>query len=1420
MDDPFPQAGIEVRLLGDTGTQSMHNESIRQDDTINVVTLKLGDALGQPVYWWICVPNTHDHDDTIASYESRDRALEALLGPGQSASEDHLARSDFVYMCPHWKACGHAASLPTSLEANNGNRLLEEFDMFDQGSGPVIFVVTKQWLAQRKSEQFALAPSAEDHASHDAVLQRMAGNAARLKYTNIGSINATVTHLLAPGSAVPADGLQTVFDNLVASAQVPMVVLQRLDGTQSTSIWAPKVRERVLTAADVDDITNKMLESGVSSLLYMVSVPFCDALVKVRMYPDLSLDVSVNTRTDMVSRIQEAMDISSTYEIVQQVYNLPVQEVPDDIMDVGLSKIYKRVIMNGTKDISVHSLTKGLDRLAPVVSYTKNENGAVEVYLTRTSGFETPTQIKKIIMKHHDLISKGRIDELNIVVQEATGASQTEVETEIDAYIQHLREVARNGRFSMSHSDTSAVVKAMPHGIVVSLLGTRSIKYTDRLLWCLMNMNQAESKKQAAVLPEDSDDTQAILAMIQSSDEADADSSWDVQEGLDASGAYLSSKYALNRLYTFDKELFTYKKDGFTQYSKMCGAVDKRQPIAVTAERLAQIKETRDISSVTTAKGDAYICPEVWCPATETVMTLEEYKKNGSTCESNKPGIVFTDTKYWSGATDRFVGFLRPDKHPTGMCMPCCFKRDPSANPAGKERLAKCGNAAPDSDADASGSTGKKYVMGATQVPLPPDRRGDLPAGSTLPNSEFVRYGVSQTQDGFMESVAALMAYTSTDKLRATLASAVTVNSVLATGRDGILQRFVDYKNSARKVKEFREHLKTSAGADQMNLTGVKKGLAKLEESDPLFIREMALWDAAERFKQYITSDSVGHSLVLPFLQLVDRTLLIAVVEIVNGEEVIHMPLGGLVDARVARVGVIMRHPGGIYEPVVIRGKGVKAVPEPLPALHPVAANILRLHKRHREVDVKNGIVDLEASVKKRGLEISAHVFNERMLCVGVVLAGGLFVPTGVPDGTTVRGIKRVVYVDNILHEASEAIASDDAKATLASLDLEHLAVDRVDEVKGKGGDVIALRVLDYYVPLRNAPELPTLFSGYDDAISHFLKSPPLHTDGMKARFRNKEALLKMYDAMIHHLRTNHVSELFVLTHPLCPYPMNKRADMMTELVSPVASEPRDSIAKNAIRMILTKQRRLASATSSSSESSDIIRANEDDVIDGTLVSVVTTASRALEYLHVVRKVFRESARHSNDKIRAAFARHVTPAAIPDMQFYETNQTGTDVVYAMGVAAHRAGKKQNTSVYDYVSDVVDHVISEYELRGEAAFNKKLHLNPKVLEHVRAELTVPRPGLDKRLKTALTRPGMFFVGAGDAARFLSMVDLVAVVYSDFAPPVVEGSGERAVVGFVSKEGNLALALTTADDGTTCVHDTSALPKHVQNTIRNV
>lgn len=1416
--DPFPKAGIEVRLLGETGTKSIMNNTVRMDDTINVVGLKLKEELGE-VYWWICVHISMIEDDLhdiIESYETPEKAVDSVLGPGSEVNQDAILQSEFAYMCPYLRGCGHPGSFPTKNYETSFDRLLEEFNMYDQGSGPVIFAVTKEWLTKRKAEKFAMNPQETDHSRSDSVIDMMSDNKDRLKYTSIGSTNATVTHLLAPGSSVPVDGLQGVFNNLVASANVPMVVYQRLDGTQSSSIWAPKVRERVLNAADVDDITNKMLESGTSSLFYMVSVPFCDSPVKVRIYPDLSADITLTTSTDMISRIQEAMTVSETYSIIKSVYNVEVKEVQTDIMEVGLMKIYKRVILHGTKDISVNSLIKGLDMLSPVVSYTKNEHNVIEVFLTRTSGFETPTEIKKSIMKHHDLLSKGSIDELNIVVQEDTGASQTEVETEIDAYIQKIREVNRSGRFNMSHVDTTATIKAMSHGIVISFLGTRSIKYTERLLWCLLNMNKTKTTSKESQIPEDADldDTQAILAMIQNSNESE-DSGWEKQEGLDTSGNYLSSKYVLNRLYMFDKDLFTYKKDGYAQYSKMCGAVDKRQPVAVSQERLTKIKETHQISSVSTAKGDAYICPEVWCPATETVMTMEEYKKNGSVCEStNKPGVVLSDTKYWNGATDRFVGFLRPDKHPTGMCMPCCFRRDPNANPAGQDRMAKCGNASPDNEA--SHTSGKKYIMGSSQIPLPPERKGDLPVGSTLSNLEFIRYGVNQTQDGFMESVAVLLSYTSTEKLREDLSASVTISSMLSTGRDGILQRFIDYKNSPAKEKQFRDYLKTSAGADQMNLSGIKKGLMKLESKDPMFLRELALWDAMTRFKKYVLSDSVGHSLVLPFLQLMNRSILISVIEIINGEEVIHMPLGGVVDPKVSKVGIIMRHEGGIYEPIVIRGKGTKVIPEPLSSLHPVASQIIRLQKKHKELEVKNGIHELELSLKKRHLEMSAHVFTEKMLCAGVVLENGLFVPTGVPDGTTVRGIKRIIYLDKLLDEPI-SMSRNDAITIFESLNLDYLS--KIDDVKDKGGRVVALRVMDYYVPLQNSPELSVLFSTYNDVIHHFLKTTPTLDSDIKARFGNKEGLLKAYDAMMHHLRTNHINELFVLTHPLCPYSMSKRMELMMELTSPVLSDSRDSIARNASRMILTRQRRQVTKTSKSNESSDIIRATEDDVIDGTLVSVVTTASRSLEYLNIIRKVLSTSQDHDNhDKIRAAFSRPISVKLVPGLQFNETKQMGTNVIYAMGVAAtYYTGKKDGTSVFDYVSDVVETIISEYELQGEESLSKKLYLNSKVLEAVREELSVARPGLDKRLKAKLTRPGVFLVGPGDVARFFSKNDVVAVIYSDFAPTVVEGSGTQAVVGHVSKEGNLALALRQTDDGTTCLYAIKDLPKELRNVI---
>ena len=219
----------------------------------------------------------------------------------------------------------------------------------------------------------------------------------------------------------------------------------------------------------------------------------------------------------------------------------------------------------------------------------------------------------------------------------------------------------------------------------------------------------------------------------------------------------------------------------FNGYSRTCLSSERRQPVILTDSQLEQINKDhkgflreQDVIKYGSDKKHEfnYICPRYWCLKTNTIIdpsTLKPVMKNGKpvmnedgkvqlehpTCgkvlpkkESIvKPGYYIYEF-YGEGEKEKAYPGLITDKHPKGLCLPCCFKKynttgrikakksclnknnlanDKPANdkPANdKPANDKPENKKPDNDKPANENT---YVLDPDKFPLNIGRWGYLP---------------------------------------------------------------------------------------------------------------------------------------------------------------------------------------------------------------------------------------------------------------------------------------------------------------------------------------------------------------------------------------------------------------------------------------------------------------------------------------------------------------------------------------------------------------------------------------------------------------------------------------------------------------------------------------------------------------------
>jgi hypothetical protein len=138
------------------------------------------------------------------------------------------------------------------------------------------------------------------------------------------------------------------------------------------------------------------------------------------------------------------------------------------------------------------------------------------------------------------------------------------------------------------------------------------------------------------------------------------------------------------------------KKGKFNSYVRTCSSSERKQPVILTDAQLNKIKKEHpgflrkeDVVRYgsTPQKQFNYICPRYWCLKTNTIIDPSELKevigKNGKkelehpTCGKVLPpdeSDVLPGYYIYDFGFAKYPGLV-PDKHPEGLCLPCCFKK-------------------------------------------------------------------------------------------------------------------------------------------------------------------------------------------------------------------------------------------------------------------------------------------------------------------------------------------------------------------------------------------------------------------------------------------------------------------------------------------------------------------------------------------------------------------------------------------------------------------------------------------------------------------------------------------------------------------------------------------------------------------------
>jgi hypothetical protein len=1332
--EPFAAKGVEVKVWSaePDATQLVETPGadVMLDDSIGTVTHKLARAMGGPVYW--CVWTTvmpDDHVDVLWDAMSGDLSMlsEALFGKKTKfASIDAVRKraTKGAYVCPY-AASGHPCRLPPTRSPQSV-RFLEDI----HGRGAHV-------VASRAAPEWAGKPEEPDGT--EDVLEALA-NAKPVSARDIGTRKVRAQHLIVEhGTEVEATDLESVYNaTQLRGDGIVAATLYRVDGSLTFRALEQAVREKHIDAASVDRTCRYMMKKGVEELHYVVRNELVHGTASVSIDRELKASITLRTETDAVSAMRSVFDNPELVRAVKYVTGSTAR-VADDVLDVGTSSHQSRHVVSTDGKGGLNHLVTCFNRAFPLLEYRKLEN-AVEVTMARTPGHVPSTVAETFIARRYFMVTQGRSAELVKAMSSELSMSAEEAQAELAGYLQS--KPARDARgVTPPPNGLLGTVTTGPEGFVVTLECTCPLVYADRLLWCLRRCANIGLVTHAADAV-DGNDTQAILKRLQESR---------ANGGEDE----IKSRYVLQRLFDADPDLFTRTKTPrFKMYSKICGAVDKRQPIAVDAETFASIKDADpDIESVQT-RGTTYICPEVWCPATQTTMTAEAFRAAGNMCPGQRKGVNLSDVRYWKGSTGRYPRLLGAEKHPSGMCMPCCFKKN---------------------KADVEQSEDPGYVMSETNAPLPEGRFGKA-AGM----ADLLRVGVSSF--AFVSALGYCVG-SDTPAVVEAIRAVTTIRNMLRL--KDLLVRFIDVRHAGLREQKYLQFLTTPAGKDHAKACGVAD--RKFSKDDPKSVRSLVLYDACEKYKDYVPGGS--HSFLLPVVLLAYPAVLVGVFEQMrDGEVVVHTPLGGGRSIAPKHGAMIMKT-GNVYEPLV--DSKTKAMNIRVDG--PYAKAVKSSQVQAREFQGTGALMRLRQELADRGIDVASNVVEGDTLDVaGVLTIDGVFVPLPEPESCTYDMAGELTWYEDLQDVDCRAKGENVIalfKELSESLDWDHLT--RFKETRS-GGVMIAI-VLDNgaIVPLKSVPEARVLWSRPHDALVQFSRiapaSPPAGVDG---------GVLAMMDAMHTYLMDNHTKEYWVLKHPLCPYPRDVRAERIMELTSPVhGDDVAEDLINRTVNMIMTRQKR--PKMKSSPHDKDVLIATEDDVVDGGLSAAISVLAAPADHVDVVRRALSatmdpETALYSPIELAGSWA-----APLRGMSMFSSDACNFDSVAAMsaeiGIANPKATRKE------YVDAVVRDAVKAVEL-GDSIDGLGLHWTTKdvVLAEV-AKARKARTPLRFRLSRALLLKEDFKMGPGDLSRALSSRNRTAVVVHP-SGAYVSGSPPRCVVLalkddkiFVAKVGD-AIVLT--------------------------
>ena len=496
---------------------------------------------------------------------------------------------------------------------------------------------------------------------------------------------------------------------------------------------------------------------------------------------------------------QAVLQIESNLNIEQQLGNItPIFDVFSTNVSKGAKMHFKRVRNYKEMDAKFTLIRKIYEQTADVThvvqglidNFNMNDEEAVLLYGEFRSQFQV---LNKRIVENPGFPTEFKMRPLkNEVIVEVTSISSPQYIDVIHLYIDTILRLSQKPKtvtlaapkLKNFKTKTRSIEHTEDIDVIVAPTEINKDSYKPMMFATSINDDVQEIAKDTPagldfedeydysdVVEDDKDasyeeDSDADFYGGDGTPDSDSDSDEEEEYKVNIDGMSIKNPSPFyKRMLEKDPTLYiTEESSKFPLYSKACPSGDKRQPVILTDEEKKRIDKTNPgsygkalLHGSSEDKKHWYVCPRYWCLKTNSSISDADVKagKCGAIIprgtdrvppgayvyEFNNPKVHMKDGKY----VQHVPGFLKKNKHPDGLCVPCCFSKEWDSkdqkgrrdvceyqDPDKKEGDNKPVSAKKTSNKPAQSQKMLSYVISAVSYPLPQNRWGFMPEALQL----------------------------------------------------------------------------------------------------------------------------------------------------------------------------------------------------------------------------------------------------------------------------------------------------------------------------------------------------------------------------------------------------------------------------------------------------------------------------------------------------------------------------------------------------------------------------------------------------------------------------------------------------------------------------------------------------------------